>query len=152
MGAADLLTAAEVRNSALAQRFLRELGARVGVAVHAPFLDNRVVAACLRVRPADRADPWSCKPLLGCALDGLVPEPVFTRITKGNYTQEDYLGVRRAAGWLTELLADSRMADLGVIEPQRVRASLDRMRAGAATSVGALNQVIATELWLRGVE
>jgi len=146
------MTLTDLRHSANAQRYLRELGHRVGVAVHAPFLDNVVIRACLRVPASQRMDPWTYKPLLPCALAGLVPDQVFDRRDKGDYTAEDYRGARGAAPRLRNLLRNSRLADLGVIEPGRVGESLDRLLTGMTVPLGELNNLLAVELWLRDLD
>ena len=151
-GPADLAALTQLRNSADAQRLLRDLGRRFGMSVHAPFLDSAVVSAAMSVPAVARADPWSYKPLLRSAVAGLVPEEVLSRQTKGNYSAEDYVGVRRALPALRELLRDSRLAALGVIEPTAVAATLQRMSAGVAVPLGPLNMLLATELWLRAAE
>jgi asparagine synthase (glutamine-hydrolysing) len=149
VGPADLAALADLRRSGDAQRQLRALGRRYGVAVHAPFLDTAAVRAALAVPALTRADPWSYKPVLQSALTGLVPPDVFARRTKGDYSAEDYRGARQAITELRRLLRDSRLADLGVIEPGPVLAALDRMVAGIGVPLGPLNTLIATELWLR---
>jgi asparagine synthase (glutamine-hydrolysing) len=149
---ADLTALTDLRHSANTQRYLRELGRRMGVAVHAPFLDNAVVRACLRVPASQRTDPWTCKPLLPLAMAGLVPDQVFDRRSKGDYTAEDYRGARRAAPRLRDLLHNSRLADLGVIEPDRVNESLDRLLTGTTVPLGEFNHLLAAELWLRDLD
>jgi asparagine synthase (glutamine-hydrolysing) len=81
---------------------------------------------------------------------GLVPDQVFARRTKGNYSGEDYRGVRLSVAELTARVTGSRLADLGVIEPAAVIASLDRVRAGAPIPVPALNRLLGADLWLEG--
>jgi asparagine synthase (glutamine-hydrolysing) len=149
VGPADLAALADLRRSGDAQRQLRALGHRYGVAVHAPFLDTAAVRAALAVPALTRADPWSYKPMLRSALTGLVPPDVFARRTKGDYSAEDYRGARQAITELRTLLRDSRLADLGVIEPGPVLAALDRMVTGIGVPLGPLNTLLATELWLR---
>jgi asparagine synthase (glutamine-hydrolysing) len=149
VGPADLAALADLRRSGAASRHLRALGRRQGLAVHAPFLDTAVVRAALSVAAVARADPESYKPMLGAALAGLVPAEVFARRTKGDYSAEYYLGARQAAAELRRLLSDSRLADLGVIEPGPVLSALDRMTAGIAVPLGPLTTLIATEVWLR---
>jgi asparagine synthase (glutamine-hydrolysing) len=146
---ADIASWAEVRQSADVHRALRRLGHHMGVAVHAPFLDGAVVRAALAVPASRRADPRSSKPLLARALAETVPAAVFARRTKGDYTAEEYRGVRRSARTLLDLLSHSRLADLGVIEPGPVRDMVYRWLAGAPVPLGSLSQLIATELWLR---
>lgn len=151
-GPADAATAAELRQSAETQRHLRELGGAAGVDVHAPYLDDTVLRAALRVRPAHRADPHAAKPLLAAALRGMVPDEVFAPRAKGDYTREEYLGVRLAAPALRRLFEDSRLADLGVVEPCAVLRGIERMAAGLAAPLGAVRQVVAAEVWLRDIE
>jgi asparagine synthase (glutamine-hydrolysing) len=149
---ADLAALTDLRRSGDAQRHLRELARRRGLAVHAPFLDDEVVRAALSVPATSRADPWSYKPLLRAAMAGLVPDEVLGRRTKGDYSAESYRGARAAAGALRELLRDSRLAELGVIEPAAVRTALDRMTAGVAVPLGPLTMMLATETWLRSAD
>jgi asparagine synthase (glutamine-hydrolysing) len=149
---ADLAALTDVRRSGDAQRQLRRLAAPLGLEVHAPFLDDAVIRAALSVPAHVRADPRAYKPLLGAALDGLLPAEVLTRKTKGDYTAEDYAGVRAALPALRTLLRDSRLADLGVIEPAAVLAAVDRMAAGVTVPLGPLNTVLATEAWLHGTD
>jgi asparagine synthase (glutamine-hydrolysing) len=149
LGVGDLVTLGWLRLQTLSQRAVRDAGATLGIAVHAPFLDTDVVRACLTLTAHRRAGVTVPKPLLRAALDGLVPAQVLARPTKGDYTSEAYEGVRRAAPALKQLLATSAAADHGLIEPARVREVLDRAVQGMSTPWGALNQVFAVELWLR---
>lgn len=150
--ASAVATLTAIRNSADAQRHLRYLGRAHGLEVCAPFLDNAVVRTCMRTPTEVRAGLHTYKPLLQAALAQLVPGVVFERRTKGDYSAEDYLGARRARREIRALLRDSRLADLGVIEPDAVHASLERLDAGIRTSMGPLNQLLACELWLRARE
>jgi asparagine synthase (glutamine-hydrolysing) len=149
---ADLAALTDLRQSGDAQRQLRQLAAPLGLEVHAPFLDSAVIRAALSVPAPVRANPWTYKPLLGAALAGLLPAEVLGRRTKGDYTAEDYAGARAALPGLRDLLRDSRLAALGVIEPRAVLAALDRMAAGAQVPLGPLNMLLATEMWLQSRE
>jgi asparagine synthase (glutamine-hydrolysing) len=108
-----------------------------------------VIRAALSISPSVHADPHAYKPLLSAAMAGLVPGEVFDRQSKGNYAGEDYAGARRSAAAIRGLMQDSRLAALGIIEPAAVQVSLDKMIAGISVSLGPLNMLIATELWLR---
>jgi asparagine synthase (glutamine-hydrolysing) len=152
VGPADLTALTDLRRSGEAQRHLRELAQPYGISVQAPFLDSEVITAALSVPTEARADPRSYKPLLSAALHGLVPAPVFDRRTKGDYAAEDYLGARAGSRALRDLLRDSRLAALGVIEPGALDGTLDRMIAGVAVPLGPLNMLLATESWLRSAD
>lgn len=145
----DAVTMEWVRQQALTLRTIRAVGAEFGIEVHAPFMDTGVVRACLSLPAHRRADPTTPKPLLRAALAGLVPQAVLARTTKGDYTRDAYLGVRRAAPALRRMLAESVAADHGLLEPGPVHAALDGAVQGLPTPWGALNQVFAVEAWLR---
>jgi asparagine synthase (glutamine-hydrolysing) len=148
LGIADVVALTELRASGTVQRRLSEVARAFSVWPQAPFLDNEVVRACTMVAAYRRTDPTTVKPLLRQALSGLVPDQVFARRTKGNYIGEDYQGARRSLPELTARIARSRLADLGVIEPRAVLASLVRVQAGAHVPIPALNRILGAEVWL----
>lgn len=80
---------------------------------------------------------------------GMMPSEVMDRHSKGDYSAETYCGARSAAGALRELLRNSRLAALGVLEPEAALGAVDRMIAGVAVPLGALHMVLAAETWLR---
>ncbi|SER07762.1 asparagine synthase-related protein [Lentzea albida] len=147
--AGESVVLSQLRLHGLTQQVHREVGEQAGVAVHAPFLDTAVVRAAMAVPAHRRADPAVAKPLLKKALTGLVPEAVLSRETKGDYSSDAYRGLRRAAPRLRRLLADSAAADFGLIEPAPVRQALEDAVNGLRVPWGALNQVLAVEVWLR---
>ncbi|MGH8909343.1 MAG: albusnodin/ikarugamycin family macrolactam cyclase [Egibacteraceae bacterium] len=148
-GVGDQVALHDLRVYAAGHRLDREAAAALGVSLHAPYLDNQVVRACLRVPARLRGGPLAAKPLLGAALRGLVPESVLVRRTKGDYTGEEYKGLRRAIDVLRGLLADPLVADLGLVEPAPVRVALDHAVLGLPVPFAALRRVLGTELWLR---
>jgi hypothetical protein len=52
-----------------------------GLGMDSPFCDDTVVTAALAVRPDQARSPWSYKPLLAAAMDGLVPTQLLRRTT-----------------------------------------------------------------------
>ncbi|MEV8413152.1 asparagine synthase-related protein [Streptomyces niveus] len=147
--AGDLTALDNVRTSGAVQRQLSEMARPFGVWPQAPFLDSDVIRACASLPAHLRAAPPAFKPLLGAALADLVPAPVLARRTKGDYGDEDYQGARACARELRGLLADSRLAELGVVEPSAVVAALDRAVMGLRVPFPALNRLLAAEIWLR---
>lgn len=149
MDAGDRAMLVHLKFAGATQRAVRETGAMYGVDVHAPYLDSEVVRVCLSLPAWRRCDPVGPKPLLRKALTGLVPGLVLSRRTKGDYTTTAHLGVRRNLAALRALLTDPVSAEIGLVEPQRVRQALERAAQGLDTSWAPLNQVLAVELWLR---
>jgi asparagine synthase (glutamine-hydrolysing) len=147
----DLAALSEVRTAGAVQGMLSERARPFGVWPQAPFLDNDVIRACLMLPAYQRAEAKVRKPLLGMALSGLVPDEVFARRTKGNYTGEDYCGARLAAGELVARVARMPLVELGVIDPDSVRASVRRAAAGLPVPFAALNRLLGVDLWMHGL-
>lgn len=145
---ADAMAMRAVRRHGALTRDAQRQAASWGITLHAPYLDDPVVTACARVPVTERTTVAAAKPLLARALAGTVPAHLLARRSKGDYSAAEYAGLRAAGPWLRALLADSRLADLGLIAPERVLPVLEDAIAGARVRIGALAEIIATELWL----
>ncbi|OLM28609.1 Asparagine synthetase [glutamine-hydrolyzing] [Pseudonocardia sp. Ae717_Ps2] len=123
-----------------------------GITLHNPFTDPTVVDAALAVPGPLRAAPGDYKPVLRQAMAGLLPESVTGRRTKGDFTPDQYRGLRTHLQALTGLV-DGELAARGLIDPDRYRALLTRAAAGApGIGFHQLNPVLATEVWLRALD
>lgn len=145
----DVASLGMVQAYGRAHRIHVELAAGRGVALHAPYLDDAVVAACLAVPAAERTSPRQAKPLLRAAMTGRVPDAALVRSTKGDYSMLAYRGLSRHHRTVADLLTNSRLADLGLIEEKAIRADLARGAAGLRIPLAALDQVLGAEIWLR---
>ncbi len=132
-----------------AHRIHLELAAGRGVAVHAPFLDDAVVAACLAVTAAQRTSPRQAKPLLRAAMTGRVPDAALVRKTKGDYSMLAYRGLSRHHRTVAGLLTDSRLAGLGLVDEKAIRADLALGAAGQPIPLATLDRLLGAEIWLR---
>ena len=146
---ADNMALRAVRRHADATRQSQRLASAWRIALQAPFFDDPVVTACTRVPVVERTTVARAKPLLGAALAGIVPSRVLERRSKGDYSASEYAGLRAAGPLLRRLMTAPRLADLGLIEPGRFQPVLEAAIAGETSPMGALGDVIATELWLR---
>jgi asparagine synthase (glutamine-hydrolysing) len=150
-GTGDQATLDQVRHVARTLHALRD-AIDIDITLHAPFLDSTVVETCLSLPAHRRWDPFIAKPLLRNALAGLVPIEILDRRTKGDYTQPAYAGLRRASNTLRKLFESPATADYGLIEPAPVRETLGNALQGMPAPWGAINQLIAIELWLRTLD
>ncbi|MGH8904784.1 MAG: albusnodin/ikarugamycin family macrolactam cyclase [Egibacteraceae bacterium] len=135
--------------SAETARLYRDAMAGMGVDVECPYLDAGVVETCLATRAHERTDPSRAKPLLAAAVEGLVPEHVLVRRTKGHYDTDLHLGLRRHRDELIALLDGSELAARGLIDSDALRAAIHRLAAGGRGSLAQLSDTLACELWLR---
>ncbi|MFI9723910.1 asparagine synthase-related protein [Streptomyces sp. NPDC052396] len=102
-------------------------------------------------RPHEAASPWSYKPLLAAAMDGLVPEPILRRTTKDHCMPEWQEGLRLQRHTLAAWADDSRLVAAGVADEAELRRAL-LSPALLAGSVSELEMTLAAEAWLRDVE
>jgi asparagine synthase (glutamine-hydrolysing) len=126
------------------------MAARAGVPMASPFLDDRVIEACLAVRPSERVTPWQYKPLLTAAMRGVVPEECLRRTNKAAASMDASNGLREHRGDLMALWKDSRLEGLGLVDGEALR-----RLAGRPSTPGLrdaiLYSTIACEVWLRGL-
>lgn len=133
-------------NGAIVRRMSR-VGAPLDVSFHAPYLDDRVLEAVLATPEAEQSGP--VKPLLAAASQGIVPDTVLNRRTKGISTHEGF-AFRRRWSQLATLCADSRLAGLGLVDPGILRAALRETRDDGRPPMPR-DPTLACELWLRAV-
>lgn len=128
-----------------------QLAGCYGVSLHNPFLDGAVVDACLSVPAGERTSPLVPKPLLQAALARDVPPFVYARRTKGDFTADEYIGIRANAAELREIFGSSRLAELGLVRDVAVREVIDQAVAGFRFDLPSFDALIATEAWLRAL-
>lgn len=114
-----------------------------------PFLDSLVIDACLSALPEERTNPFTYKPLLPKALENDLPQSVFTRTTKGDYTVDEIVGFRKNQAAIEELFKTSLLAEMGLIDIRNIHAFMQQFSMGLAPGSWNFSQVIAIELWLR---
>jgi asparagine synthase (glutamine-hydrolysing) len=144
----------ELETMRFVARFARQLDQmanRFGVALAAPYHDDRVIEAGLAVRPEERVTPWRYKPLIVEAMRDIVPEHSLTRQTKVHGTGDEDPGLRRHRGELLALWEDSRLGRLGLIDVDAVRETCSRPLP-PELQPGVLYQSVACEVWLRSLE
>ncbi|MFJ6937939.1 asparagine synthase-related protein [Streptomyces sp. NPDC101132] len=140
-----------IRDGARLARALTDITACAGLPLSTPFFDDRVMEAALAVRIEARARPFAYKPLLAAAMHGIVPPDLLTRETKGVGSMDLAVGLRTYAPHLSRLWSDSRLAELGLVDGQRL-ARLCARPDSVELDDGALLTTVACELWLRGLE
>lgn len=72
-----------------------------------------------------------------------------TSLGVGDYSMLAYRGLFRHRRTVVDLLTNSRLADLGLIDEKAIRADLARGAAGLQIPLAALDQVLGAEIWLR---
>ena len=124
-----------------------------GVEVRAPLLDRRVIDFAARRPREERASAGSVKHLLRAAAVGALPPAVLaprtTRTgTLGHYFAREFSADRY--GNVTEAFQNPVLAELGIVDKQRLSDAWIQYRAsGDATLGAALFLTLQVELWLK---
>jgi asparagine synthase (glutamine-hydrolysing) len=138
----------QLRGAGYLTRNIAGIMARVGLPLAAPFLDDRVVEACLAVRLHERSTPWRFKPLIVEAMRDLVPAAVLHRTTKGDFSADWHTGLRHARVHLAGLLEDLVVVRLGLVDAAALRKVCLGLYPYTLDPV-ALDRTLACEAWLR---
>ncbi|MFI1363571.1 lasso peptide isopeptide bond-forming cyclase [Streptomyces griseochromogenes] len=139
----------QIRSCTRVIRQWDRMAARAGLPMASPFLDDRVIEACLAVRPSERVTPWRYKPVLSAAMRGIVPDACLRRANKATAAMDASDGLRRHRGDLLALWEGSRLEELGLVDGAELR-RLARRPASPGLSDAILYSTIAAEVWLRG--
>lgn len=132
-----------------AVRLADRLTARHGVRLAAPYLDDHVIGAALSARLELHAPPDRYKPVLACAMEGVVPDALLRRTTKGVFGADSYVGLDRHRAELLALCADdSELVRRGLVDAAALRAVLVAPHRDTA-SFRPLDPTLAAERWLR---
>jgi asparagine synthase (glutamine-hydrolysing) len=141
-------TLEQLRSAGYFTRHVAGIMARAGLPLAVPFLDDRVVEACLAVRLHERTTPWRYKPLIVEAMRDVMPAAVLQRTTKGDFSVDGYAGLRGARRDLAALLDDPVLAQLGLVNADALRKVCLGLYPYTLDLV-ALDRTLACETWLR---
>ncbi|MFI2667932.1 asparagine synthase-related protein [Micromonospora carbonacea] len=125
---------AVIRGGARVARAGAQLGAARRVAFESPFLDDRVVGACLATRIRDRGHPKQFKPLIREAMRGLLPGDFLRRNRQTSGDPQASRGIRAAESELVDICRHSVLAERGTIDLDELRSHAfgGRLQAGGA--------------------
>ncbi|WP_159393961.1 asparagine synthase-related protein [Streptomyces sp. NRRL F-5755] len=121
-----------------------------GVRLAAPFLDDEVLHAALAVRPQDQLSPFRFKPLLAAAMDGIVPDELLHRTTKGEYSAENRHDWARQRRQVMRFFEQSELARHGLIDTAEMWKALLRPHKDTSTLI-QMHGTVVCEAWLQAV-
>ena len=125
-----------------------------GLELRAPLLDQRIVNFAARRPRSERASRGEVKWLLRKSGEGLLPPGVLARRDEKTGVLTGYFerSLRTdSSGLVEESCRDSILAQLGVVDPVRLRVEWDQFRQKGGQLKGfKLFLTMQVELWLRG--
>jgi asparagine synthase (glutamine-hydrolysing) len=124
-----------------------------GVEVRSPLMDARVIAFAAERPREERASRRETKRVLRAAMRGVIPDDVLAprRVRTGTTGRLFGRAFRDAgAGLVEKAVRDSRLAELGIIEPAALRRGWEAWKASGDGNLGvALFLTLQTEFWTR---
>lgn len=139
---------ARLRGAATEIRLIHQISEPGGPVAESPFLDDRVVDACLRVRPEERATPFEFKPLIKAAMSGIMPDEFLRRRTKTDGSPLAAEGFSSHSRDIDRVWRNSRLAGLGILDPDRLlELAADQYSLRAHN--WKMEIPLSVELWLR---
>ncbi|WP_243742641.1 asparagine synthase-related protein [Actinorugispora endophytica] len=139
---------AAIRAGAREVRLIHQAAEPGGPVGESPFFDDRVVEACLRVRPEERMTPFEFKPLMKAAMAGILPAEFLRRRTKTDGAPLAAEGFGDQDRRISRVWRDSRLAGLGVLDPESIWEAASRPPSVDNRDWG-VDTTLAVELWLR---
>lgn len=119
------------------------------VDVRYPFLDRALIEFALRLPPAMRAQPYARKWVLREAMRGVLPEVVRTRSGKATISSRIAWSLRRERTRIDDLLRDPVLGQLGCIDVDQLRRTLENERGRGSPELTLLMVALSLETWLR---
>jgi asparagine synthase (glutamine-hydrolysing) len=141
-----------VRRVTIGRAVTTTLAQERGILLHMPFLDTKVVEACLSLPSYERSWPGSYKPLLGAAMRGVLPQFLLDRTTKGSFSGTMYQGIRQNRVHLERLIRNSRLAAAGLLDITQTLEHLNRGAAGIPTTLSTVSNLVMMEVWLQKLD
>lgn len=137
-------------NAANVKNYLRSQG--LETVLQTPYLDNDVIRAIRTATPEQKGSPYVFKRILGLALEGLIPDEVLTRTTKGCADASSSSALQQSAPTLYTMGNELLLADLGIIDPDSFRQAVDSIQTASLSSMWSMHRIITAESWLRALD
>lgn len=136
------------REVASAEAFLERGVFEEGLELRYPFLYRPLVEFGLRLPASLRVRPHAQKWILRQALGDLLPPEVRERTGKGGIGSRILWSLERESRLLRRLIADSHLAELGVIDREALATAYDQARKGLVPGEVGLFFTLSLETWL----
>ncbi len=127
-----------------------DMGRKAGVKITYSLLDPDLAALTWSLPPELLRDDGLEKVVLREALSDLLPDSVARRRDKAEALALMHAGLGEAIEVIRAVARGGRLADHGVIQPEKLHSSIDRYLAGELDLGPALWATAAVDRWLKG--
>jgi asparagine synthase (glutamine-hydrolysing) len=125
-----------------------------GIHISYPFLDPRLISYSLGLPRSLREVPGVTKPILKAAMKDILPEPIRTRKYKGNFNQVYWQGLSQNLANLENMVAQSKIDDLGVFDTVSLITALQQhtLGIGSVPSGSRISLALAVIAWFDRIQ
>ena len=120
------------------------------LAWRSPFLEREIVIPTLSLSSFDRLNDGRSKLLLRDVTRGVVPDAVFDRIGKGDYSRELFDAIASHREHLRSYFSHCRLADIGIVDADKLLVAIDS-GVNSTDELHALQSTLETERWVRSL-
>lgn len=120
-----------------------------GYDIRHPLLYRPLVEFMAAIPPQLRFNAKGDRVLQRRALQGILPTAIVERKDKQGPDEAFYAGLAKNQHMVNHLLSNSRIAELGYVDPKRFGEAIKALRFGAPEARHALVSALCLEIWLR---
>jgi len=133
----------------IASGYRRELSK---VDVSYPFLHRPFIEFMQAIPHTQRVRAGETRSLMRRSLNGLLPEKIAKRKSKGNPQEVIMRAIAREWRRFEPLFVDARIVARGYIDRAALQSAVEKFRFGCGTHSPTLLKALVLEVWLRGLE
>lgn len=139
-----------IHYSSSENRILQQLHELIGIDLEFPYFDSAIIDVCLSVKPNERTNPFNYKLLLSQALKHDIPDSIFRRNTKCDYSRDALQGLKHNLLEINSLLETSILSNMNLIDIHEFRDILKQVNVGIGFG-WHFQQTLTVELWLHRI-
>ncbi|MGD0963289.1 MAG: asparagine synthase-related protein [Candidatus Acidiferrales bacterium] len=117
-----------------------------------PYLDRSLLEFLYAVPRGQLVRPGERRSLMRRSLGGIVPEEILNRKRKAYIARLPMVEISKEWERIAEFSRNMASISLGIVEPRRFSAVLDRARQGHDVPLAFLSRTLMVEQWLRNLQ
>jgi len=114
-----------------------------------PYLDRDLLEFMFAIPREQLVRPTQRRSLMRRALVGIVPDEILNRKTKAFVARSPMVAISSDWAHFAGMTQNMLSSSLGIVDPERISAALQKVRRGEETPMIALRRTLCLEEWLK---
>lgn len=115
-----------------------------------PFLDTFLIRVCLSIPAKHKINSKITKPMLQKSMRGIVPNEIFSRGFKGDYSEALYSGYNKSIIKVVEKLDEFELVKMGIVDKEKLKIDFS-LPTGNPNRIDFFERLCMMERWIRQV-